>query len=136
MSPPNNKIRQASEAEIDEAVAAVKERIVKTAYEAQKQYGVSRATNLRLLRGKTKPEQQAHENDQLLCKKEEEVLVLWCKELTEAGHPLPPAMLQEMAREIQESCVASVFARTGVPIRSPPHWHSWDTTLSKLLSRA
>jgi hypothetical protein len=120
MTIPKSKKRQPTDAESDEAVTAVKKRLVLTAYEAEKRYGVSRATILRRLRGKTKPRRQAHENDQLLSSKEEEALVRWCKELTKAGHPLPHAMLSAMARVIQESRVASVFARTRVPIRYLP----------------
>ncbi len=51
---------------------------------------------------------------------EEEGLVRKCEDLTRAGHPLPPAILREMAWETQKSRVASVIAMTGVPICYPP----------------
>jgi hypothetical protein len=125
MPAPQGRKRQASDAEIDQAVDAVRKKLVKSMYAAERQYGVPWATIWRRLKGKAKLRRRAHERDQLLSDQEEEALIGWCQELTRARHPLPRAMLCEMAQEIQVSRVARVQATTGVPICYPPirvHW--------------
>jgi hypothetical protein len=120
MPAPLGRERQASNAEMYKAVNAVRKIHVKSSHAAERQYGVSRVTTWRRLKGKAKSRRRAPERDHLLSDQDEEALVGWCQELTKAWHPLFQVMLCEMARETQVSHVASVQVTTSLPIRYPP----------------
>ncbi len=61
MPAPQGQKRQASDAEIDQAVDAVRKKLVKSTYAAEKQYGIPRVTIWRRLKGKAKSRRRAHE---------------------------------------------------------------------------
>jgi hypothetical protein len=90
------KKRRATEAETEEAVDAVRKRIVRTAYEAERKYGVSKLA-IRRHNGGSQLPRQAHEDKELLSKNKEGSLGLWCEEYTRAGCPLPPSAMRDMA---------------------------------------
>jgi hypothetical protein len=66
----------------------------------------------RLNGGKSRAE--AREEQQLLTKVEEKVLVKWITHLTATGHPARHAFIREMAEEIRKQCGSEIGLPLGV----------------------
>ncbi len=92
----NSRKRQVTEAEIEEVVNAVRQRIVCTAYGAEQKFGVSRSTICCWLKGLFLLPRLAQEDEQLLSKKEEESLGRWCEQYTRAGCPVLPLAVRDI----------------------------------------
>ncbi len=80
---------------------------------------MSRSTVHRRLNGLSQSPRLAHEDEQLLSKKEEESLVGWCEEYTRAGCPVPPSAVRDMAQQILDDRMTP--ADTDLRLRQPPH---------------
>jgi ABC-type methionine transport system ATPase subunit len=100
MAPEQGQKKCKFEEEIQEAVKAMREGKVKSAYEAEKVFGIPRSTLTRRLKGTTQSRHNAHEPEQLLTDPEEEVLEDRCQHLTRAGYPARHSILREMCEDI------------------------------------
>jgi hypothetical protein len=114
---PKNRI---SEEEIQEALKAIQDGTVKSAYEAEKKFGVPSSTLTRRMNGTTQPIQLAHEADQLFSRQEELVMENRCKHLTRAGYPARHNFLKEMGEDIQANRVSSVNTPDSYQVSYPP----------------
>ena len=100
--------RACTEEDVQKALDDIKSGVFKSAYAAEKGTGISRVLLSRRLKGTQKSRAEAHENEQLLTRLEEEALVKWTSALTIAGYPARHHILREMAEEIRTQRVASV----------------------------
>ncbi len=74
MAPERGQKKCKSEEEIQEALKAMQEGKVKSAYEAEKVFGIPWSTFTRRLKGTTQSRHDAHKPEQLLTDPEKEVL--------------------------------------------------------------
>lgn len=68
---------------------------------------------------------QAHETAQLLSNAEEKTLARWITRLTSTGFPATPALVIEMAEEIQAGRIKLASPQNTTPTQLPPIGHEW-----------
>lgn len=119
--------RKATEAEIQEALEAIRDGTVKNANAAEKKYGVKRSTLSRRLNGKTQNRTIAHEAQQLLTSSEETALVQWLTQLTIAGYPARHNVLREMAEQLLAQRATTVNTGTMILVQHDPIGLNWAT---------
>ncbi len=100
---------------------------MKSAYEAEKLFGVSQSTLGWRLKGETKTSKEAHEDQQLLTKAEEEARVKMCSELTRGGYPARHNAIEEMAEAILSGRLATVNTYDSVLVTYHPMGIHWIT---------
>jgi sRNA-binding carbon storage regulator CsrA len=105
------KKQSAKSVELEERIAkaliAIKEKKVKSAYAAAKEFDVNRQMLMnRINSGVSYAE--GHEALQHLSGAEKQVLIAWCKHVAAGGNPARHQLVREMAQEIMMCCDASV----------------------------
>ena len=112
------------EERIAKAVIAIKEKKVKSAYAAAKEFDVNRRTLMNRLHGGVS-HAEGHELTQLLSSTEEKALIVWCKHVAARGSPAWHQLVREMAWEILTRHVASVNTDGMQLVNMPSSGKDW-----------
>jgi hypothetical protein len=123
---PRRRSEKAVEYEVKmaKAIEAVISGDVKSAYAAEKKYGVDRKAIARRIKG-SDSRATANERKQLLSAAEEDALFLWCRRLTAGGYPAHHQVVKEMAHEILTRRVASINIDGMYLVNIPPIGKDW-----------
>jgi hypothetical protein len=112
------------EENIQKAILALESKEFKSARSAVEHFKVPKSTLTDRMAGR-QTRLQSHEHLQILSNAEEKTLVRWITRLTATGYPTSPALLKEMAEEIQVRRVQVASHRNTDPIPPAPIGHEW-----------
>jgi hypothetical protein len=106
---PHKRSEKAVEYEVQlaKAIEAFVSGKIKSAYTAEKEYGVSRSVIGRQMKSGVSRTIE-YKQEQILFSSEEDVLFLWCKRLTAGGFPAHHQVVREMGNEILARCIVQI----------------------------